>query len=407
MSKKPQSKNVGPFLAFTKDWFKERQNILLWLLNTPVIRIWARWILRIHKVIPIKEKILELGQNFFTYNGHWEYHRYLERNGSPALVFVGRYKDWKLNRHSRRALKSLGYGEEKSGNLWFQTTDFRCHPKFAKRVYFAFKPIWWAAHYWDEFFADQLVPQLSFGFSTLTAFPDPNPETSTVDGLAARVTAAETWATKIAGAGIQANDTSTQEWMFEITAGAASNWVGLNRFIFLFDTSVITAGGTISATVMSILGFSKQDGLAVTPNIDVYTSTPASNTAVVAADYTQLGSTSQTGSPITYAGWNAAAYNDFTFNATGLGNVSKTSISKFGVRNANYDVAAVAPTFSSNGDSRLGGNTADFAGTGSDPKLVVTYSTTSVKTVDGLAIGSVKTGLGLAVASVKTWMGLA
>ncbi len=42
-------------------------------------------------------------------------------------------------------------------------------PVVAMDVYHAFKPLWWAIHYWDELFADRWVPELSYGFDTLTA----------------------------------------------------------------------------------------------------------------------------------------------------------------------------------------------------------------------------------------------
>ena len=65
--------------------------------------------------------------------------------------------------------------------------------------------------------------------------------------------------------------------------------------------------------------------------------------------------------------------NDFTFDATGRGNVSKTSNSKFGVRNANYDVANSAPTWASLGyQSTFGCYMSEDAT--NKPKLVVTYT---------------------------------
>ena len=39
------SKNIGPWLAFTPEWFVQRQSVLLWLLNTPVVRWWVRGVL--------------------------------------------------------------------------------------------------------------------------------------------------------------------------------------------------------------------------------------------------------------------------------------------------------------------------------------------------------------------------
>jgi hypothetical protein len=152
----------------------------------------------------------------------------------------------------------------------------------------------------------------------------------------------------------------------------------MDRYIALFDTSALTAAAAISAAVLSLYGDDKGNALGCSPNIDIYTSAPASNTALVAGDFDCLGTVSQTGSPITYAAWSITGYNAFTFDATGRGNISKTGISKFGARNANYDVANTAPSWVTNVDSYVTALNADSAGTANDPKLVVTYTLAAV-----------------------------
>ncbi len=183
----------------------------------------------------------------------------------------------------------------------------------------------------------------------------------------------------------------------------------LMRSIFLFDTSALTSGATVTGAVLSLFGVSAKidDGTAITPDIDIYTSTPASNTVLAATDFGNIGTTSQTGSPIGYSSWSDSAYNNFTFNGTGIGNISKTGVSKFAAQNANYDAANTPPTWSNSSSHAVFCNYAAAAGTSTDPKLVVTYSPASaIKTVDGLAVASVKTIDGLATGSVKTWNGL-
>lgn len=238
--------------------------------------------------------------------------------------------------------------------------------------------------------------------ATLTVYPSPG---VTVDGYALHNEDAQTWATILAGAGTTSADSSAFEELIQIWASTTSNTWRLNRrAIFLFDTSALGASATITAAVMSVFGKDKSDGLSITPDLDAYTSTPASNTALAASDYPNLGTVSQTGSPITYSGWSTSAYNDFTFNATGIGNISKTGISKFGVRNANYDVSGTIPTWSSGAMSYAGGYYSDQTGTANDPKLVITYTPpgpTGVKTIDGVAIASIKTIDGVATSSVK------
>src|SRR5258708_5424922 len=110
------------YLAFDKLWFKKHQNILLWLLKFQIFR----HILRIDTDKPV----VKIEPHAFT-------------------VYLGK----------------------KGNKLQFQT-DFRTHWKYSKRLYYAFKPLWWTIHFWDWLIADRFIPQWSYGFSTLTAFPD-------------------------------------------------------------------------------------------------------------------------------------------------------------------------------------------------------------------------------------------
>lgn len=215
--------------------------------------------------------------------------------------------------------------------------------------------------------------------ATLTAYPDPHPETSTVDGHVFRGGVSEDWATIISGAGTGFADSSDSVQILVWAASTTNKWLQVRRGIILYDTSSLGSGANISATVLSLYGYDKGDDLSITPNIDIYTSTPASNTGLANADYSQVGSVSQTGSPIAYGSWTLTGYNDFTFNATGRGNISKTDISKFGTRNANYDVSGTPPTWSAGVNlSHLTSKSAEFANTTQDPKLVVTYTVEGV-----------------------------
>lgn len=131
------SKNVGPFLAFGHEWFALHQHRLLWCLNSPGIGRLMRRSLRINMAdvsMPRNTKIVEIAPNHYTVQ--------------------------------------LPSGEYRS--------DFRTHPKYAKRVYYSWKTVWWLMHYWDEVFADRRVPALSFGFATLTAYPDPSIEVAQI-----------------------------------------------------------------------------------------------------------------------------------------------------------------------------------------------------------------------------------
>jgi hypothetical protein len=132
----------------------------------------------------------------------------------------------------------------------------------------------------------------------------------------------------------------------------------------------LTASANISAAVLSLYGTLKSDGLSATPDTNVCSSAPASNTVLVAGDFDSLGATAFA-TAIAYAAWSTAGFNDFTLNASGVANISLTGVSKFGARNFNYDAINNAPPWVSLGLSRTQFATADSA---NDPKLVVTYT---------------------------------
>lgn len=327
------NKNVGHFLAFNKEWFEKHQVSLIWLLNNRVTKRWFRWVLRIRKE--------DIG-----YNG-WivklEPHAY--------TIFLGT-----------------------QNSKYIYAADLRTHPKFGKRMYYAFRPVWWLIHFWDWLIADRFIPQWSYGFATLTAYPDPNPETTTVDGYAGRYEASgESFATIRAGAGNEFDDTNTNNVAARLYSDTTTDlFEEMTRGIYLFDTASIDDAATISAAVFSLRGTGKANGNG-SPALHVVASTPASNTALVNADYGQLGST-DFGS-VAYAGYSISAYNDITLNSDGRANISKTGVSKFGTRTS-WDLNnSFTGAWVSGADSNFQAYFADETGTTRDPKLVVTYST--------------------------------
>lgn len=317
--------------VFSKEWFDKYQKTLCWLANNRWTKRWFRYVLRIHSF------------------------------DCPLNVNINRIE-----------LNAFWFGAIKKGELIEVKADFRTNTKFARRLYHAFKPMWWAFHAWDWLVADRWIPALSFNFSTLTQYPGSIGADNPCDGYLERGGITENWATITAGAGTSNSNGAVRIY---IHASFTTNvWDTLHRGEFLFDTSALTSSATISATVLSLFGVSKVDGLGITPDSDIYTSNPSSTSALTNSDFQNVGTTSQTGSPLAYSSFSTVAYNDYTFNATGIGNVSKTGISKFGWRNANYDVSGTPPSWSSSAGALLYANSASAAGTTNDPKLVVTYT---------------------------------
>lgn len=316
------------WLAFDEEWFAKRQTLLLWLLNAPILLHWFRWCLRIrrHDCMP-SEYICEIGPN--------------------------RFMVW-LDENRLRA-------------------DIRTHWKFSKRIYYAFRPLWWMMHAWDTL-ADPFCPQLSFGFATLTAYPNAGAAgPDTVDGRVIR-SASEAWATLIAGAGTAAYPLETGNQCVQMDGTATTDvFSNCNRALFLFSTKSLKASA-ITAATLSLWGYFKQDTLSTGPDVNIYSSNPASNTNLVAGDYNTFGSTPFS-TTVTYSLFNETntVYTDFILNADGLAAIPIGGVAKLGTRDATHDAGGVKPNWISGGSSLLAVRYADLTGNVNDPKLVITY----------------------------------
>ena len=174
--------------------------------------------------------------------------------------------------------------------------------------------------------------------TTSTFYPDPDAEVTSVDGMAYQLYSAGSGVTfstlnADAGSGFFDNRNLPGETCAYVLADNVSDkWRGIARGIDLFDTSSIPDADTISSATLSIYGEDKFDVPGWTPNINVYSSSPASNTALAAGDYDSLGSTAYS-TAIAYGSFSTGAYNTFTFNGSGITNISKTGVSKFGTNN--------------------------------------------------------------------------
>ena len=212
-----------------------------------------------------------------------------------------------------------------------------------------------------------------------TFYPDPNVETTTVDGLVYHENLAGlAWADIRTATGNNAiDDTDANIFSGLRGDGNTDKWDRLLRAIFLFDTSPLPDTATISSAVLSLKGLGSVNPGGTSPSINIYVSNPAADTSLTGTDFATTGTTAFA-TAIAFASWSDAGYNDFTLNASGIANISKTIVSKFSAVNANYDVAGSAPAWSSGNQDTINGYYAETAGTTSDPKLVVTYTVPAV-----------------------------
>ena len=229
--------------------------------------------------------------------------------------------------------------------------------------------------------AERVIPGDTVFGATSTFYPDPNVETNSVDGyIGCTDSASNLWSTcHDATAGDISDDSSTILYLeASFTRGVGDtcppfgctppDTYAIYRVFLLFNTASLPDNSTITATTLSIYVSSKTTTNSDT--IELVTSTPASNTGLIVGDFDQI-STVQQASGISISSLTASAYNAFTLNATGKGNVNLTGVTKFAIRTG-QDRSNTAP--GTEGSDNVGASSADVSGTSQDPKLDVTYT---------------------------------
>lgn len=217
-----------------------------------------------------------------------------------------------------------------------------------------------------------------------TIYPDANPETSSVDGRVYREPSSETFSTIRSGAGTGADDTG-KDWSsfggggLRITASVTTDqYQRLIRMIFGFDTSSINDTDVVSAATLSFYHDAKSNGCG-DPGVSIGSATPASSTSLASSDYGNTGST--TFASKAYASISTGAYNDYTLDSNGLANITLTGTSFFCAKlKWDMDNDTTGLTWDAVNQSLVGFRMADYSGTSSDPKLVVTHAPASTFT---------------------------
>jgi len=211
---------------------------------------------------------------------------------------------------------------------------------------------------------------------TVEFVPDKHPEVSSVDGFVKQEGTKMTWANLIAAAGNGSSDEAAGLLVQFVSYRFTTNWFQtLHRVIMLFDTSSIPLTAVITTASLKVYGSNKYDQLSSNLDMNIYSSNPASDTALVDADYQALGSTPLCDTPIDYTSFAVGDWNVFILNAAGLAVITKGGITKLGARNANYDVAGVQPPWLPGGHYTCGlyFEAADKLTPVNKPTLTVTY----------------------------------
>lgn len=192
------------------------------------------------------------------------------------------------------------------------------------------------------------------------------------------------WADLVAAAGtdVDAAGPNIGFAYFARGEGGEGEWKAILRGIMLFDTSVIPDDTNITGATLYLYGSGKFNGAS--PSTNIYAASPASDTVLVAGDYANVSSVPFCDTAIAYADWISTGFNTFNLNAAGLAAISKTGKTKFSIRNANYDVAAIAPPSFEPGYAAGVWWWQTEKGDPYKPKLVISYPASYTDRVTGL-----------------------
>lgn len=189
----------------------------------------------------------------------------------------------------------------------------------------------------------------------------------------------ESWATLRNGDGYSGGDycgagvpwTEVAGWE---TYPTLNEYHQITRSIFKFDTSSLDEGITITAATFGLRGIYKSAQLGDTPNVGLYKTITSFPDDIIWSDYGEIQTNTISDSYIAFADWSNTGYNGWSLNAAGLAIVSTTGYTTIGVRNQNYDVANVPPTWANGYYDTLIAAYLTPQGSGYQPVLVVTYT---------------------------------
>jgi len=338
-------------MVFSKEWFKKYNKTLCWFANTPIIKYWFRKLICIDNSVLWSEKIEKITPSSFTY-------------GKKLVLIRGKLR-------------------------WIQTTDFRTKRVFAKELYNKLKPLWYLIHFWDYLTLSN--PKFNLGFDTLTEYSESGTAGDTCDGCT-QYSGSKTFSDIRSASGNYHDDTGNYVIAHIRCYDTNGNFDNMTRGNCSFDTSELESGDTITGAKLSLFNWINEDYLGTDYSIHICKSTQANNNSLSDSDYSKYEDTSFGSIDRDDIGY---GYNEITLNASGIGNISKTGVSKFGVRtswdiNNNFDGTWKQYSY--------GGSTfysADYSSSMA-PKLVITYTppvvapTVTTQDADQIATTSIR-----------------
>lgn len=162
------------------------------------------------------------------------------------------------------------------------------------------------------------------------------------------------------------------------SASGGVNWIGIYRVILGFDTSAVGSDSVSAATLTLTADGAFQDTFDQDVAID-HATPPSGGGAYALADYANANfDATDQAARLDLGSWSSTDgnTNDFTLNATGLGNINGSGNTFYSVRMSG-DIDDNEPTWSGNTSSYASFYSSDDggAGTTNDPVLVIEHAT--------------------------------
>ena len=334
------------------EWFKAFQPLLLRVVNTG----YGRQLMGIDSELPFIDLITKNAIRYYLGNGQWQSQFHVGAKWANVI----RYRWPEFKRYAR-------FFYDMPNFFTLLNIDGRAVPAHA----------------------------------TTTVYPDPNPESTSFDGHHDLYNGS--WADNRAAS----DSTSVNDSWENIPIQAVGYLLnGMIRAWTLFDTSSINDLHVVSAATISLTGYSRAYYYGEVHYLTITAGSPASNTALVVADYsamTALNSPTEfMDRSISNYTWvyNDSAYNNvLTMNAAGRAAISKDGITKLMWRDsADVDNSGVPAT-----QDRCYCRSADTTGTSKDPKLIVTHAVGSdVDKINGIDLADIETFNGITAANAET-----
>jgi hypothetical protein len=236
------------------------------------------------------------------------------------------------------------------------------------------------------------------------------PDASSVDGSVFNQPGSQVWSTQHdAASGTGVTTTAAVMQPLIATTTTTNQWNGFYRAFTLYDTQTLTSSAIITSATSDFVSDLVSDNFG--GSLSLVTTSPASDTTLVVADFDQYGTAVQAPDmAISAINADSATYNLFSLNSTGLSNISKTGITKFGYM-ISADRADSEPSWASDVLDRVSIATSEETLPGDKrPRLVVTATVPSAAITgtigDGATEQEVRDGGGTILVTLtdETWV---